>query len=124
MFFSLFSILLSSLFPSLPLSSFFFFFSFFFVDFAFQLGFPSSSAGKESAFNAGVLGSIPGLGRCPGEGNNYLLQYSGLENSMDCTRSMGHNVVSVLLKNWITFYIYILKNLIRWLSFILYIQNK
>ena len=62
----------------------FFFFSFFFVDFAFQLGFPSSSAGKESAFNAGVLGSIPGLGRCPGEGKDYPLQYSGLENSMDC----------------------------------------
>ena len=47
-------------------------------------GFPDSSAGKESACNAGVLGSIPGLGRSPGEGNRYPLQYSGLENSMDC----------------------------------------
>ena len=46
------------------------------------LGFPCGSAGKESACNAGDLGS--GLGRCPGEGNGYPLQYSGLENSMDC----------------------------------------
>ena len=45
---------------------------------------PSSSAGKESACNAGDLGSIPRLGRSPGEGKGYLLQYSGLENSMDC----------------------------------------
>ena len=43
------------------------------------------SAGKESACNVGDLGSIPGLGRSPGEGNNYPPQYSGLENSMDCT---------------------------------------
>ena len=43
------------------------------------------SAGKESAGNAGDLGSIPGLGRSPGEGKGYPLQYSGLENSMDCT---------------------------------------
>ena len=48
------------------------------------LGFPCSSAGKESACNAGDLGSIPGLGRSPGEGNGYPLQYSGLENPMDC----------------------------------------
>ena len=39
---------------------------------------------KESACNAGDLGSIPGLGRSPGEGKGYPLQYSGLENSMDC----------------------------------------
>ena len=43
-----------------------------------------SSAGKESACNAGDPGLIPGLGRSPGEGNGYPLQYSGLENSMDC----------------------------------------
>ena len=48
------------------------------------MGFPCGSAGKESACNAGDLGSIPGLGRSPGEGKGYLLQYSGLENSMDC----------------------------------------
>ena len=47
-------------------------------------GFPDSSVGKESACNAGNLGSIPGLGRSPGEGKGYPLQYSGLENSMDC----------------------------------------
>ena len=41
------------------------------------------SAGKESAYNAGDLGLIPGLRRSPGEGKGYLLQYSGLENSMD-----------------------------------------
>ena len=41
------------------------------------------SAGKESACNAGDLGSIPQLGRSPGEGKGYPLQYSGLENSMD-----------------------------------------
>ena len=47
------------------------------------LGFPCSSAGKESSCNVGDLGSIPGLGRSPGEGNGYPLQYSGLENSID-----------------------------------------
>ena len=47
------------------------------------LGFPDGSAGKESACKVGYLGSIPGLGRSPGEGNGYPLQYSGLENSMD-----------------------------------------
>ena len=50
----------------------------------FSLGFPAVSAGKESACNAGDLGSIPGLGRSPGEGNSNPLQYSGLENSTDC----------------------------------------
>ena len=48
------------------------------------LGFPCGSVGKESACNARDLGSIPGLGRSPGEGKGYPLQYSGLENSMDC----------------------------------------
>ena len=47
------------------------------------MGFPCGSPGKESACNAGDLGSIPGLGRSPGEGKSYPLQYSGLENSMD-----------------------------------------
>ena len=46
--------------------------------------FPCGSAGKESACNAADLGSIPGMGRPPGEGKGYPLQYSGLENSMDC----------------------------------------
>ena len=54
------------------------------------LGFPCGSAGKESArddlgwINVVDLGWIPGLGRSPGEGKGYPLQYSGLENSMDC----------------------------------------
>ena len=48
------------------------------------LGFPGGSAGKESARNVADLGSIPGLGRSSGEGKGYPLQYSGLENSMDC----------------------------------------
>ena len=47
------------------------------------MGFPGGSAGKESACNARDMGSIPGLGRSPGERNGYPLQYSGLENSMD-----------------------------------------
>ena len=42
------------------------------------------SVGKESACNAGDPGSIPGLGRSPGEGKGYPLQYSSLENSVDC----------------------------------------
>ena len=46
--------------------------------------FHHSSIGKESACNAGDLGSIPGLGRCPGEEKGYPLQSSGLENSTDC----------------------------------------
>ena len=45
--------------------------------------FPCGSAGKESACNVGDLGSIPGLGRSPGEGRGSPLQYSGLENSME-----------------------------------------
>ena len=49
------------------------------------MGFPSSSGGKESACNAGGLGSILGLGRSPGEGKGYPLQYSSLENFMDHT---------------------------------------
>ena len=51
------------------------------------------SAGKESSCNVGDLGSIPGLERSPGEGNNYPLQYSGLENSMDC-------IICGVTKSW------------------------
>ena len=57
--------------------------------------FPGSSDVKESACNVGDLGSIPGLGRSPGEQKCYPLQYSGLENSMDCIvhglAKIGHN---------------------------------
>ena len=49
------------------------------------LGFPCGSAGKESDCNVRDLGSVPGLGRSPGEGYGYPIQYSGLENSMDCS---------------------------------------
>ena len=49
-----------------------------------EIGLPCGSPGEESACNVGDLGSIPELGRSPGEGNSYPLQYSGLENSMDC----------------------------------------
>ena len=52
------------------------------------LDFHGGSDSKESAYNVGDLGSIPGLGRSPGEGNGYPLQYSGLENSQT-VQSMG-----------------------------------
>ena len=57
------------------------------------MGFPGGSAGNESAHDAGDLGSIPGLGRSRGEGKGYPLQYSGLENSMDC-------IVHGVTKSW------------------------
>ena len=53
------------------------------LPFPIKWGFPCGSAGKEYACNAGDLGLIPGLGRSPGEGKDYPLQYSGLGNSMD-----------------------------------------
>ena len=56
-----------------------------------NLGFPGGSDGKESTCNAEDLGSIPGLRRCPGEGKDYPLWYSGLENSMD---GIVHGVVT------------------------------
>ena len=57
------------------------------------LGFPCGSAGEEYACNAGDRGSILGLGRHPGEGKGFPLEYSGLENSMDC-------IVHEVAKNW------------------------
>ena len=54
---------------------------------------PCGSAGKGSAWNAGDLGLIPGLGRSPGEGKGYSLQYSGVENFMDC-------IVPGVTKSW------------------------
>ena len=56
------------------------------------MGFPGTSDGKEFTCNEEDMGLIPGLGRSPGEGNSYPLQYSGLENSMEepgRLRSMG-----------------------------------
>ena len=54
------------------------------------MGFPCGSAVKESACNVGDLGLIPESGRSPGEGKGYPLQYSGLENPMDCKSAWGH----------------------------------
>ena len=54
------------------------------------LGFPDRSGGKESTCNAGDPGSIPGSERSTGEGKDYPLQYSGLENSMGLQR-VGHD---------------------------------
>ena len=65
------------------------------------MGFPGSSDGKASAYNTGDLGSIPGSGRSPGEGNGNPLQHTCLENSMDrgswqatvhgVTKRVGHD---------------------------------
>ena len=55
-------------------------------------GFPGGSEGKESACNAGDLISIPGLGRSPGEGNGYPLQYSCLENLPGQRNLEGYNL--------------------------------
>ena len=57
------------------------------------MGFHGGSAGKKSACNVGDMGSIPGLGRSPGEGDGYPLQYSGLENFMAC-------IVHGVTKSW------------------------
>ena len=54
------------------------------------LGLPCGSAGKESTCNAGDVGSIPGLGRSPGEEKGYPLQYSCMVNSMDYTVHESH----------------------------------
>ena len=63
----------------------------------FIWGLPSGSACKESACNAGDLGSIPGLERSPGEGNGNPLPYSGLKNSMD--RGAWQTTVHGVAKN-------------------------
>ena len=52
--------------------------------FSYKLGLPCGSAGKESACNVRNLGLIPGLGKSPGKGKGYPLQYSGLESSKNC----------------------------------------
>ena len=67
------------------------------------MGFPGSSAGKESTCNAGDSSAIPELGRSPGEGTSYPLQYSGLETSMDCIGYLHQyswaSLVAQLVKN-------------------------
>ena len=69
-----------------------------FPDSSVGLGFPGDSAGKESACNAGDMGSIPGLGGSPGEGHGTLLQYSCLENPMD--RGVWWVTVHGVVKSW------------------------
>ena len=63
------------------------------------MGFPDGSDGKESPCNAGDPGSIPGLGRSPGDGNGNPLQYSYLEISMD--RGAWQATVYGAAKSWI-----------------------
>ena len=62
-----------------------------------NMGFPCSSVGKESTYNAGYLGSIAGLGRAPGEGNDNPLRCSCLGNPMGCSlpASSVHGVAKV-----------------------------
>ena len=62
------------------------------------VGFPGGAGGKEYTWNVRDLGSIPGLGRSPGEGNSYPLQYSGLKNSMD--RRAWQATVHGITKSW------------------------
>ena len=62
------------------------------------MGFPGGSAGKESPFNVGDLGSIPGLGGFPGEGNSYPLQCSALENSINC---IVHEILQARILEWV-----------------------
>ena len=72
-------------------------------------GFPHDPNGKQSAYNAGDLGSISGLGRSPGEGNSYPLQYSGLENSMNC---IVHGVTKS--QTWLSDFHFHLTCIISW----------
>ena len=67
---------------------------FFILSIPHVMGFPGGSDGKASACNAGDLGSIPGSGRYPGEGNGYSLQYSCLENSMNRLQSKESQRIS------------------------------
>ena len=83
------------------------------------MGFPGGSAGKESACNARDLGSIPGLGRSPGEGNGYPLQYSCLENPMDRGALVGYGPRGLKESNrpeWVTFSLSLIENIGEWLK--------
>ena len=72
------------------------------------LGFPGGSAGKESTCNKGDLGLIPGLGRSPGEGNSYPLQYSGLENSIMGLQRVGLSDFHFYIFHYLIFSHYLL----------------
>ena len=70
------------------------------------MGFSGGSAGKESTCSVGDLGSIPRLGRSLGEGNDYPLQYSGLENSMDSMCVCVYIYIHMHIYVYCTFYWY------------------
>ena len=74
-------------------------------------GFPCGSVDKESACNVGDLGSIPGLGRSPGEGKGYPLQYSGQENSVDC---MVHGIAKS--RTWLNDSLHFIQLCESWIS--------
>ena len=74
-------------------------------------GLPLGSTGKESTCNVGDLGSIPRLGRSPGEGKDDLLQYSGLENSMNC---IVHGVTESDMTERLSFQFCLLCHLYIW----------
>ena len=76
-------------------------------------GFPCGSAGKESPCNVGDLGLIPGLERSPREGKGYPLQYSGLENSMDC---IVHGIAKSQTRLHFLFFFFQLSSLLSWLN--------
>ena len=73
--------------------------------------FPVYQIGKESACNAGDSSLIPGSGRSPGEGKGYPLQYSGLENSMDC---IAHGLTKS--QTWLSGFHFHVKCLVLWLA--------
>ena len=94
------------------------------------LGFPGGSAGQESNCNVGDLGSIPELRRSPGEGKGYPLQYSGLENSMDCTihgvtksRTRLNNF-HMYSASWKALYVYIHPFFFRYLSHLITTEHR
>ena len=71
------------------------------MDTIWVLGFPGGSDGKEAAYNTEDPGLILGLGRSSGEGNGHPFQYSGLENSMDCSPlcSSVHGILQAIILN-------------------------
>ena len=91
------------------------------------LGFPCGSAGKESACNVGDVGLIPGLGRFPGEGKGYSLQYSGLKNSKGL--SLWASLIAQLVKNapamwetWVRSLASITSHIHSWVLFLLWLH--
>ena len=79
-----------------------------------KIYFPGGSEGETSACNAGDPGSIPRLGRSPGEGNGYLLQYSGLENSMDRGAWQETHMFNMLSNIWKLMYLTISTQITHW----------